>query len=72
MKFTRITIDPKQMGGVSCLRGLRVPVATLGAIVLIMHRLHESPPSGLTRGMIWPAMQQPRAPEQLRQISGAR
>lgn len=29
MKFTRITVDPNQMGGVPCLRGLRIPVATL-------------------------------------------
>lgn len=29
VKFTRITVDPKQMGGVPCLRGLRVPVATV-------------------------------------------
>jgi len=29
MKFTRITADPKQMGGVPCLRGLRIPVATV-------------------------------------------
>ena len=29
MKFTRITVDPKQMGGVPCIRGLRVPVATV-------------------------------------------
>lgn len=29
MRFTRITIDPKQMGGVPCLRGLRIPVATV-------------------------------------------
>ena len=27
-----------------------------GAIVVIMHRLHESPPSGVTRGTISPAM----------------
>ena len=25
----RITIDPKKMGGVPCLRGLRIPVATV-------------------------------------------
>lgn len=25
----RITIDPKVMGGVPCLRGLRIPVATV-------------------------------------------
>jgi uncharacterized protein (DUF433 family) len=29
MKFTRITIDPKQMGGVPCIRNLRIPVATV-------------------------------------------
>jgi uncharacterized protein (DUF433 family) len=29
VKFTRITIDPKQMGGVPCIRGLRIPVATV-------------------------------------------
>jgi len=29
MKFTRITIDPLQMGGVPCIRGLRIPVATV-------------------------------------------
>lgn len=33
MKFTRITVDPKQMGGVPCLRGLRIPVATVVAMV---------------------------------------
>jgi uncharacterized protein (DUF433 family) len=27
--FTRITVDPGQMGGVPCIRGLRVPVATV-------------------------------------------
>jgi uncharacterized protein (DUF433 family) len=29
MKFKRITVDPEQMGGVPCVRGLRVPVATI-------------------------------------------
>ncbi len=27
MTFTRITVDPGQMGGVPCVRGLRIPVA---------------------------------------------
>lgn len=27
--FDRITIDPAQMGGVACVRGLRIPVATV-------------------------------------------
>ena len=29
MKFTRITVDAGQMGGVPCIRGLRIPVATV-------------------------------------------
>ena len=29
MRFTRITVDPNQMGGVPCIRGLRIPVATI-------------------------------------------
>lgn len=27
--FTRITVNPQQMGGVPCIRGLRIPVATV-------------------------------------------
>ena len=27
--FERITVNPNQMGGVPCIRGLRVPVATV-------------------------------------------
>jgi uncharacterized protein (DUF433 family) len=33
MAFTRITVDPNQMGGVPCIRGLRIPVATVVAMV---------------------------------------
>ena len=33
MKFARITVDPKKMGGVPCIRGLRIPVATVVAMV---------------------------------------
>jgi uncharacterized protein (DUF433 family) len=29
MKFVRITVNPLQMGGVPCIRGLRIPVATV-------------------------------------------
>lgn len=29
MKFARITVDPQQMGGIPCIRGLRIPVATV-------------------------------------------
>lgn len=33
MEFKRITTNPGQMGGVPCLRGLRIPVATIVALV---------------------------------------
>lgn len=33
MERSRITTDPRQMGGVPCVRGLRIPVATVVALV---------------------------------------
>ncbi len=33
MQFTRVTIDPDVMGGMPCIRGLRIPVATVVAMV---------------------------------------
>jgi uncharacterized protein (DUF433 family) len=33
MKYTRITVNPRQMGGVPCIRGLRIPVATIVGMV---------------------------------------
>lgn len=33
MAFTRITVDPNKMGGVPCVRGLRIPVATVVEMV---------------------------------------
>lgn len=33
MNFIRITVNPHQMGGVPCIRGLRIPVATVVAMV---------------------------------------
>jgi uncharacterized protein (DUF433 family) len=33
MSFTRITVSPDQMGGVPCIRGLRIPVATVVGMV---------------------------------------
>jgi uncharacterized protein (DUF433 family) len=33
MVFERITVDPDVMGGVPCIRGLRVPVATVVVMV---------------------------------------
>jgi len=31
--YERITVDPETMGGMPCLRGLRIPVATVVAMV---------------------------------------
>jgi uncharacterized protein (DUF433 family) len=33
MAFERITVDPETMGGMPCIRGLRIPVATVVAMV---------------------------------------
>lgn len=33
MAFDRITVEPGKMGGVACIRGLRVPVATVVSMV---------------------------------------
>jgi uncharacterized protein (DUF433 family) len=33
MEFKRITTNPGQMGGVPCLRGLRIPVATIVGLI---------------------------------------
>jgi uncharacterized protein (DUF433 family) len=33
MKFQRITVNPKQMAGLPCIRGLRIPVATVVGMV---------------------------------------
>ena len=36
MAFTRITVDPRQMDGLPCIRGLRIPVATVVAMVAMV------------------------------------
>ena len=33
MEFNRITVNPNQMGGVPCIRALRIPVATVVGMV---------------------------------------
>ena len=40
MEFTRITIDAKRMGGVPCIRDLRIPVATV--VDMLADRMTES------------------------------
>jgi uncharacterized protein (DUF433 family) len=33
VRFTRITVNPDQVGGLPCIRGLRIPVATVVGMV---------------------------------------
>jgi len=33
MKYTRITVNPNQMNGIPCIRGLRIPVATVVGMI---------------------------------------
>ncbi len=33
MKYIRITVEPDKMGGVPCIRGFRIPVATVVGMV---------------------------------------
>jgi len=33
LRYERITVDPNQMGGVPCIRGLRIPAATIVVMV---------------------------------------
>lgn len=33
MQFSRITVEPDKMGGVPCIRGFRIPVATVVGMV---------------------------------------
>ncbi len=39
MKFKRITVHPDQMGGAPCIRGLRIPVATI--VGMVANRMPE-------------------------------
>jgi uncharacterized protein (DUF433 family) len=41
MEFKRITTNPGQMRGVPCLRGLRIPVATIVALIAEGHTTQD-------------------------------
>jgi uncharacterized protein (DUF433 family) len=41
MKLARITVDPKKMGGAPCIRGLRIPVASVVGMVADGMTEHE-------------------------------
>ncbi len=51
MRFERITLEPDKMGGVPCIRGLRIPVATVVGMVA----------EGMTTDEILEAYPRPRA-----------
>ena len=40
-QFKRITVNPNQMGGLPCIRGLRIPVATVVGMVAEGMTEHE-------------------------------
>ena len=64
MTFTRITINPDQMGGVPCIRGLRIPVATVVDMVA----------EGMANDEIldaYPDLEAPDIPEALRYAAEA-
>ena len=33
VKYTRITVEPDKMGGMPCIRGLRIPLATVVGMI---------------------------------------
>lgn len=40
MRFNRITVEPNHLGGVPCIRGLRIPVAVV--VGMVAERMSES------------------------------
>jgi uncharacterized protein (DUF433 family) len=64
MKFTRITVSSQQMGGMPCIRGLRIPVATVVAMIA----------DGMTEAAIlaaYPDLEREDLPEALRYAAEA-
>ena len=64
MKFTRITASPHQMGGMPCIRGLRIPVASVVAMIA----------DGMTEAEIlaaYPDLEREDIPEALRYAADA-
>ena len=64
MKFTRITVEPEKMGGMPCIRGLRIPVATIVGLVA----------DGMTEAenlAAYPDLEQQDIPEALRYAAEA-
>jgi uncharacterized protein (DUF433 family) len=62
MTFERITVDPSQMDGVPCIRGLRIPVATVVGMIAdgmteaeILHAYPDLEPNDLREALRYAA-----------------
>jgi uncharacterized protein (DUF433 family) len=62
MRFDRITVAPAQMGGVPCIRGLRIPVSTVVAMVAdrmnedeILHAYPDLEPEDIREALLFAA-----------------
>ena len=60
MKFSRISVNPNQMGGVPCIRGLRIPVSTVVGIVAegmtqeeILDAYPDLEPEDIREALLW-------------------
>jgi uncharacterized protein (DUF433 family) len=60
--FERITVNPEQMGGVPCIRGMRIPVATVVGMVAdgmsaeeIVQALPDLEPNDVTEALRYAA-----------------
>lgn len=63
MAFTRITVDPAVMGGMPCIRGLRVPVATVVSMVadeMTVQEILADMPTWSARTSLRPCDSRPR------------
>ncbi|MBL8145271.1 MAG: DUF433 domain-containing protein [Anaerolineae bacterium] len=67
MAFERVTINPAQMGGVPCIRGLRIPVATVVDMVAagmttaeILADFPDLEAADIIEALRWPALSAPQ------------
>jgi uncharacterized protein (DUF433 family) len=62
MKFNRITVEHDKMGGVPCIRGFRIPVATVVGMVAngmsneqILDAYHDIDPEDIREALLYAA-----------------
>ena len=62
MKYIRITIDPARMGGVPCIRNIRIPVATVVGMIAegmteaeILERYPDLEPADIKEALMYAA-----------------